>query len=281
MMAGIRDLESQAGSRKVLAPEDKERWIRKLGEARAGLAPSDVEPAATYYMGFDRSTYPGDATMDTWFLYSPLFWCGFYLAPAPDHSNTGWMSKRQVLHNQGWGLAVIYVGRQPGWTGLTAANGRADAQNASTLAQQASIKLGAYLFFDVETGGTLPSNFMTYLTAWANEIYANTPYLPAFYCSHSQSASQIKSAIGTLPSKFWVWNLSCPPSPGCTFNVAPPNPTGSGYAGASVWQYAQSPKPSGTSGCTGYTGSTCTQTIQGISLTVDCDTATTSDPSNG
>jgi hypothetical protein len=46
--------------------------------ARLGL-PSPLEStAAFYYYGFDRSTYPGDAVMQDWWITTPMFWTGFY-----------------------------------------------------------------------------------------------------------------------------------------------------------------------------------------------------------
>ncbi len=37
------------------------------------------------YLGFDRSDYPGDDVMADLYNSTSLFWCGFYLAPAPSH----------------------------------------------------------------------------------------------------------------------------------------------------------------------------------------------------
>jgi hypothetical protein len=45
------------------------------------------------HLGFDRSAYPGDGVMQSLWDSTPLGYVGVYLAPAPSHSNTAWMSK--------------------------------------------------------------------------------------------------------------------------------------------------------------------------------------------
>jgi hypothetical protein len=40
----------------------------------------------------------------------------------------------------------------------------------------------------------------------------------------------------------WAYNDACPPSPGCAFPRDPPAPSDSGIDGATVWQFAQSPR---------------------------------------
>lgn len=64
------------------------------------------------HLGFDTYAYPGDDLMRAWLDQSvPYEWVGYYL-PAPCHSGTTWMGKRQRLADMGWGMAVIYVGQQ-------------------------------------------------------------------------------------------------------------------------------------------------------------------------
>ena len=64
------------------------------------------------HLGFDTYHYPGDDIMRAWLHQSvPYEWVGYYL-PAPCHSGTSWMGKRQRLADMGWGMAVIYVGQQ-------------------------------------------------------------------------------------------------------------------------------------------------------------------------
>jgi len=44
--------------------------------------------------GFDVSAFPGVSKMAKLKQNTNLEWCGFYLAPAPSHANTGWMGQR-------------------------------------------------------------------------------------------------------------------------------------------------------------------------------------------
>lgn len=180
----------------------------------------------------------------------------------------------------GWGFLILYVGRQVGWSGLTYAQGQADATNAASLAQQAGFPNLATIFLDVETGGTLPADMISYIQGWVSEIDNNTAYWAGAYCSFYETAAQIKQAVGSDQITFWCWNINCPPSPGCTLPSSPPNPTSFGYSGASAWQYAQS-SPAPKDGCSGYSGTNCPQTFGGYPLDVDLDTANSQNPSNG
>lgn len=241
------------------------------------LEKSIESPSAGPYLGFDVSTYPGDPLMQAWFVNAPLWYVGFYLAPAPNHANTSWMAKRSFLSGIGWGFMPIYVGRQVGGSGLTNAQGQTDASNAASLASSAGFPSGTTLFLDVETGGTLPSGMISYIQGWVDKIDSGSLFWAGVYCSYG-SAAQIKAALGTWSVKFWCWNVNCSPSPGCVLPSSAPSPSSCGYSGATVWQYAQSPEPAGLS-CTGYTSGTCKQTFGGYSLAVDLNSATTANPS--
>lgn len=157
--------------------------------------PAPIDPSSPdtlYFLGMDRSTYPSDAVMSEWFIQSPFFFTGFYLAPAPHHSNTGWMSKRSTLVNQGWGFTILYVGRQAGdGSLLNSTQGRTDAQNAASLASQAGFGVNKVIFLDIETGGTLSSAFINYIKGWADEIWNHTIFNLGMYCSYSSTANQI------------------------------------------------------------------------------------------
>lgn len=239
-----------------------------------------AEPATGYYLGFDKDTYPGDTLMTAWWTNSPFWYVGFYLAPAPNHTDTSWMTKRSHLKAQGWGFLVTYVGLQEGSSSLSYARGETDAVNAASLATSAGFPLGTTIFLDIESGGTLPTNLISYITGWVHKIVVGTIFNAGVYCSRL-SAAQIKTAVGTDPVFFWCTNLQCPtPSPGCNASMLPPNPANCGYSGAIVWQYAESPVPAGT-GCTNYSGNLCTLTYGASSTSVDLDTADSQNPSNG
>lgn len=206
------------------------------------------------YPGFDTDIFPGVSAMQTWWINSPYYWVGFYLAPAPCHSDTSWMAHRSELVSQGWSVFPIYVGQQvPGSspcssTNLTEAQGVADAKNAAQLASQAGFPSDTIIYLDVELGGTLPSDMITYIDAWVGELAYHTPYKPGVYCSY-ESASQIEFSTLT-PMSIWVYHLTVPCGEG--FSDCP---TGSGYKYASVWQQNQQ----------------CTETYGNVSLTIDQD----------
>lgn len=246
---------------------------------------SGAEPAAVYDYGFDRLAYPGDTIMQNLWTKTSLAFTGFYLAPAPDHPDTSWMAKRATLKNMGWGFAVIYVGRQAGWTNLTYAQGQTDGTNAANLASQAGFPANTVLFLDIETGGTLPTNLISYIQGWANQVWFHTQYDVGVYCSFYQSAAQIHTALSSIPSVvFWCWNINCGPSVGCLISGSAPNPANCGVSYAAVWQYAQSPLNS-VGNCSGYKPSGTHYVCEPIgdypSLDMDLDCATSANPSNG
>lgn len=77
-----------------------------------GGAVTKVANAVTgRHVGFDTNVYPGDRAMDAWKQSGEYEWVGYYLG-APCHSDDSWSGKRARLVDNGWGLAVIYVGQQ-------------------------------------------------------------------------------------------------------------------------------------------------------------------------
>lgn len=77
------------------------------------FTPDDFDSTvhAPIHVGFDTYVYPGDSAMDAWKRSGQYDWVGYYLA-APCHSDDSWSGERATLVNDGWGLAVIYVGQQ-------------------------------------------------------------------------------------------------------------------------------------------------------------------------
>ena len=87
------------------------------------------------YLGFDTNIYPGDAAMNAWKKSGEYEWVGYYL-PAPCHKDESWSGKRARLVDNGWGLAVIYVGQQTwgqtrGIVPVTAKAGKSARRTAS------------------------------------------------------------------------------------------------------------------------------------------------------
>lgn len=230
--------------------------------------PGVASLSATYYYGFDISIYPGDTQMSAFWTGTPFWYTGFYLGPVPNRNNDiSWMSKRTYLKNLGYGFLVIYFGKQQGESGLTFSQGQTDADNASSLAQSAGFPSGAYIFLDVEAGGTLTTAYMNYISGWVQRIDSTaTPYWAGTYSSFYQTADQIKNALSGYTLKSWCYNINVPPAPGCNnIPATAPNPANCGVSYAAAWQLATN----------------CSKTYNGHTLTIDVDTALSQNPSVG
>jgi hypothetical protein len=192
------------------------------------------------HAGFDRSTFPGIAKMASMKSTTNLEWCGFYLAPAPSHSNTSWMPQRAAIVGQGWGIAPLYVGQQtigPGSHVVTKAQGVKDGNNAVQLMQTAGFPSGTWIYLDLENGPPFPPNQQNYVDAWVKTVDASNVCRGGVYCSHL-----LANAVQALcPSaRLWVFKVPTtsphpvPPPPFPT-----PNPSGSGFPAAHIWQREQ------------------------------------------
>ena len=80
-------------------------------DATAGAVGRLASSASSSHLGFDTNVYPGDKAMDAWKRSGEYEWVGYYLS-APCHKDDSWAGKRARLVDNGWGLAVIYVGQQ-------------------------------------------------------------------------------------------------------------------------------------------------------------------------
>lgn len=218
------------------------------------------------YNGFDLGVYPGDSEMQAFWTNTPFNFTGFYLGPAPNHSDTSWMSKKNYLQNVGYGLAVLYVGLQAGDSNLTYSQGQLHGADAATLAEKAGFTLtNTVIFLDVEQGGQLQPDFLSYIEGWIDHIAANTIYMPGIYCSYFQTADQIRNTGPNAMNDcvYWVYNINLSPSPGCDASASL-DPTTSEVSFAFLWQYAQN----------------CSQTYNGVTLNVDLDVAGSANPSS-
>lgn len=214
------------------------------------------------FLGFDRSAYPGDSVMQLLRTQAHLDFTGFYLGPAPSHSDTSWMGKRAFLLGLGYGFAPVYVGQQqspPGSLNLTAAQGQIDGHNATQLAQHAGFPQSSVLYLDVETGPPAHPSFFEYYKAWVQSVI-NNGFTPGVYCSHHLAAG-----FHAADSRAVVWVFQFAASGGnVTPPLAKPDPSHSSFNAARVLQYAQN----------------CTLTVGGTVIKpVDLDTALVADPS--
>lgn len=215
------------------------------------------------YVGFDKNGYPGDDLLPT--LHNTFAFTGYWLNNPPGMKGNPWAGKRGVVRAAGLGFLILFNGRLDAeLKGQDAAAlGRQDAAAAIAAAQTEGFPPGAVVFLDQEEGGSLLPEQAAYLGAWFTAI-RHSAYKPGIYCSGvpapdgAKKISTAQDVAARFPgTKLWIWNDSCPPSPGCvvpgkTRNAAtdgqPTSAQGreldmkeSGTPSALVWQYARSP----------------------------------------
>jgi Domain of unknown function (DUF1906) len=211
------------------------------------------------YLGLDLNEYPGDEALPV--FRKTFSFISFWLGPPPGEKSNSWHGKRTLLKSHGFGFVVLFNARESRNLRNSADarhKGTLDAQAAAQLAQQEGFAKGTLIFLDIEEGGRLPAPYHEYLQAWSDTL-TKAGYHPGVYCSaipvdeghgvHITTAQDIQSHITAPALVYWVYNLSCPPSPGCAFPPNPPSPTQSGFPPTTVWQYAQSPRRKESSGC--------------------------------
>lgn len=208
--------------------------------------------SATSYLGLDLNIYPGDDALSI--LKKTFSFTSYWLSAPPEEKRNSWLGKRKLLQHQGFGFVVLFNARASGKikTEHTAkATATVDAQRAAKLALQEGFPKGTVIFLDVEIGGRLPAPYQTYVQTWFEDV-SSAGFRPGVYCSgipvdeghgvRITTAQDIQSHAGSNKIVFWVYNDACPPSPGCAFPKAPPNPSASGTDFAAIWQYARSPR---------------------------------------
>src|SRR6266446_3367381 len=218
------------------------------------------------HLGFDRNDYPGDAALPI--LRQSFSFTGYWLGPPPGAQTNSWLGKRELLRSLGFGFLVLYRGPQSSelhqkWSEehvfsghkslLSSAmkRGATDARQAAAAAKQEGFPSRTVIFMDIEEGGRLPAVYHAYLRAWVDQL-ARAGYRAGVYCSGMPvsegrgativTADDIRNNIGSRDLVYWVYNDSCPPSPGCVVPQNPPPPSKSGIPYAQIWQFAQSPR---------------------------------------
>ena len=204
------------------------------------------------YLGFDRNEYPGDAAMTV--LRKTFSFTSYWIGPPPGEKESTWLGKRELLARQGFGFVVLFNGRESRALKSPAdaqQKGKVDAERAVKSTRQEGFTKGTIIFLDMEEGGRLSATSHTYLQNWFDGV-VQAGYRPGVYCSaipvnegkgvSIATAQDIKDHAGTREIAFWVFNDVCPPAPGCSFAASAPEVAQSGFAEASIWQYAQSPR---------------------------------------
>jgi hypothetical protein len=203
------------------------------------------------FAGFDLARYPGDSLMQSLWDSSNLYWVGFYLAVGgPGFGDKqSWSGKFGGLQNIGWGVAPIYVGKQPTShklamkAGAEEFEGYMDGMEATNLASQEGIPFRTVLYFDLEMPtGSQP--WLTYFFGWSTAVTAQG-YTPGIYCSYLSAKTVtafIRQRNASMVPEIRVFNVDHFPghqSYKDINSVPTPDPAGAGGAGASSWQYVQ------------------------------------------
>jgi hypothetical protein len=205
------------------------------------------------FAGFDKRDFPGLSQMQIWWNRSPYEWVGYYL-PSPCYSGAAWTGNRQQLIDQGWGLAVLYVGLQARKTlasasdslsavagasrcstnTLSADQGKLDADDAVNVAAADGFAEGTVIFLDVERADPYPAELDAYVRSWIRRVRERR-FTPGIY-GHRINAETLINSARTVYREFG--DAAEPPfwlssSQGFDLTKAP---SASGYAFATVWQ---------------------------------------------
>jgi hypothetical protein len=247
------------------------------------------------YLGFDRNTYPGDAAILT--LRKTFSFTGFWLNTPPGESSNTWRGKREILNSNGFGFLLLFNGRlYKELKSLAVARniGARDAAAAVASAKREGFPGGTIIFLDQEQGGHMLPEQRAYLHSWMDGIIA-AGFRTGIYCSGIRAtengeggvitANDIRDGAEGRSISFFVYNDSCPPSPGCSTAANPPSPAQSGVPFAAVWQFAQSPRrPEFTAKCSSRydADGNCYAPLfpKSNAVEVDVSSATSPDPSS-
>lgn len=182
--------------------------------------------------------------MVQWRARSPYRWVGYYL-PAPCHTGTSWLGRRETLERMGWGTAVLFVGEQDWAAGtappsdsvparctranVTAERGRMDGAEAATTARGEGFVAGTVIYLDVERADAVSAA----VGAWADAV-RTAGYRPGLY-AHARNAEALlrvmRASTAGLPyPPLWVASAA-----GFDLTRAPST---SGFANAAVWHGA-------------------------------------------
>jgi hypothetical protein len=216
------------------------------------LPQSEIENPPRTYLGFDANDYPGDDALPG--LRRTFTFSGFWLNAPPGATTNSWAGKRTELAKNGFGFLILFNGRlskelqppvDPGELGAR------DAELAVTAAQREGFRAvtRTVIFLDIEEGGRMLPAQINYIEGWSGRVTASG-FVAGVYCSGMQVKEGGGQTITTaddiherLPvMAYFIYNDACPPSPGCAYLKNPPAPSQSGFSGARVWQFAQSPR---------------------------------------
>jgi hypothetical protein len=249
------------------------------------------------HAGIDRSDYPGDQIMKDLWDYTNLAWTGYYLAPAPAHSDGSWMGTYTTLRKMGYGFAPLYLGQQTQGPGknvkkVNGKQGAIDAKDAVALTRGEGFPQKSVIYLDfeqwdrIDSGGHLNTKTKDYLSPESKEYYKtwvqgvfDGGYYPGVYCFPKIAA---ENAVVDRRPVVWVVAVTYPKITYKNTIPTPPICKDDACAGSLVQfaqgcnlQYKHFKKPVGKN-AKGQGGKFVTRTL----LNVDLDSSDSPDPSN-
>jgi len=246
------------------------------------------------YIGFDRNRYPGDPALKL--LRQHFSFSGYWLNTPPNETSNTWEGKREVLTSNGFGFLLLFNGRLDRELKAPAdprTLGKNDAAVAVRAAKKEGFSVGTVIFLDQEEGGRLLPEQRAYVYAWIDAVNASR-YRAGVYCSGIPAnegggttiitANDLRDNADRRKIVFFIYNDSCPPSPGCAFPSNPPSPQQSGVPFAAIWQFAQSPRRREiTASCPSnyHADGNCYAPQSTDGVNIDLDSADSPDPSSG
>jgi len=202
------------------------------------------------FAGFDVARFPGPTIMKALWDNSNLRWVGFYLpVSGPGYGDKlTWSKTFESLRAIGWGVAPIYLGKQPNSSKLALKHGEEhldgymDGIEAAGFASQEGMPAGTVIYFDQE----IPSSDAAWLAHYFGWVKAviDQGYKPGIYCSYTIAktiGAYVTQRSSDATPEVWVWNVDKYPahqSYSDLNKIPTPDPAGAGGAGSS-WQYIQ------------------------------------------
>jgi hypothetical protein len=220
--------------------------------SETNVAQADKNPS-TVYFGFDANDYPGDAVLAD--LRKTFTFSGYWLNVPPGAKTNPWTGKRAALAKNGFGFLVLFNGRLSKELKSPADPidlGTRDAELAVAGAEREGFSANGriVIYLDIEEGGRMLPSQINYIGSWSAGVNSKG-FVAGVYCSgikvkegKGQTVTTADDIHEHLPiiTAYFVYNDECPPSPGCVIWKNPPPPSQSGFPGAHVWQFAQSPR---------------------------------------
>jgi|SRR5579863_2421794 glycoside hydrolase-like protein len=257
-ISGISSFRAKHGPRvaEIALPWLAFALVLLLPRAAGTSAPSRAQEERVRqqtYLGFDANDYPGDDALPG--LRRTFTFSGYWLNVPPGAKTNSWAGKRAELLKNKFGFLALFNGRvsnelRPPADARDMGTHDAEAAAAAALREGFPADTRTVIYLDIEEGGRMLPAQMEYIDAWSRQVTSRS-FRPGVYCSGMQVKEGDGRTITTADDIYdrerttviyFVYNDACPPSPGCAYLKNPPEPSQSGFAGARVWQFAQSPR---------------------------------------